>query len=102
MRVKDLRLLLLVTGELDEATYQSILKRPRSDIAAEILGLVHEQQITVEIIGTEAKMFTCESCGVTFDLDDDEEEEDITCSECGIGPMCPDCFDGHICEETGD
>jgi len=99
MRVKDLRLLMLVTGNLDNATYQSILNRPQTNIATDILRLVQDHQLTIEIVGTEARMFTCESCGTTFDLDADEEEEDLICSECTGGPYCPDCFGGHVCDE---
>lgn len=101
MRVKELRLLALITGEIDDSLFRKIMDPP-TDLAKDVLEHVKNNKIRLEIVGTEAKVYTCSSCGMWVDLDDNEDEDDYICSECGEGPMCQDCFDSHICgNDTG-
>lgn len=99
MQVKNIRVLTLITGELDEKTYKKLINPNMPDISTNILGLVYDQQIHLVMVGTEAAMYTCVSCGEMVDLDDDTEEEDQHCQECSEGPFCEDCLDQHICSD---
>ena len=99
MKVKNLRLLMLITGELPETVLEQIKQVP-TNIIKEITSMYFDGLLTIQLVGTEARMYQCVCCGVMFDLDDDEEEEDITCSKCNEGPLCEDCLNNHDCEPS--
>jgi hypothetical protein len=99
-KVKSLRLLLLVSGDIDDILLNTITTSSKTNVVEPILEAVAKGNLIAEIVGTMAKIFICEACGAVTDLDENEEEEDVTCSECNMGPLCYDCFESHICDET--
>ena len=90
----------VIVGTCDKEVFESVM----SNIDCNALPtLLQQKELSIALFPIGARMYTCEICGTTFDLDDDETPDDLVCVDCEEGPMCRECAETHVCnEETED